>query len=214
MLFAFALMTILPYYQSATVIDRIAIVVGKHAIKTSDIERDLRVTQFLNHDPPDTASVATRKASAQRLIDQELIREDIAAEGNTAAMETEAGALYDQLLHARFNGSEQQLAAELKRRGFAKQQLLEQLQWQLIVLRFIDERFRPGVLISDDDISKYWEQHSAELRRQDFKLASLEAATLQIRETLEGEQINRDFETWLTQARKNARIEYKIGNLK
>jgi hypothetical protein len=33
----------------AVVIDRIAVIVGKHAIKSSNIGRDLRVTQFLNH---------------------------------------------------------------------------------------------------------------------------------------------------------------------
>jgi hypothetical protein len=214
MLLLLAVVTILPLYQSATVVDRIAVVVGKHAIKTSDIERDLRVTQFLNNEGPDATSIPPRKASAQRLIDQELIREDIAAAVNTSASVEDAEMLYRQILRARFGGSEPLLLAELKRRGLTKQQLIEQLQWQLTVLRFIDERFRPGVVISDEDINEYWEQHSAELRRKDLKLTSLEAATPEIRETLEGEQINRDFEAWLAQARKNTRIEVKIEDLK
>ena len=61
----------------AIVLDRIAVVVGKVAIKSSDIERDIRVTAFLNHEPlvftPDA-----RKKAADRLIDQQIIRQEIA----------------------------------------------------------------------------------------------------------------------------------------
>jgi len=206
-------LAIIPWFQSPVVIDQIAIVVGKHAVKTSDLLRDLRVTEFLNNEPPDMG-LAARRASAQRLIDQELIRVDFAAAGNTGHMETEAWALFDQLMRDRFKGSEAQLLAELQRRSLTKEQLLAQLQWQLVVLRFIDERFRPGVLITDDDVRAYYEQHAADLKRQDSTLTSLDAATPKIKELLEGEQINRDFEKWLDDARKAAPIDYKLGELK
>jgi hypothetical protein len=200
-------------YQSPVVMDQIAVVVGKHPIKTSDIMRDLRVTQFLNNEPL-KASDAVRKASAQRLIDQELIRKDIEGVGNTSSMAAEASALYNQLVHQRFNGSEPQLLAELQKRALTKEQLLQQLQWQLTVLRFIDERFRPGVVISDEDVHKYYSQHAVDTKWKDLKSATFEAAAPQIRETLEAEQINRDFETWIAQARKNTRIIYKLQDLK
>jgi len=44
----------------AVIIDRIAVVVDKHVIKTSDIERDLRSTQFLNRDRLDLSADAKR----------------------------------------------------------------------------------------------------------------------------------------------------------
>src|ERR1035438_2612318 len=58
------------------VIDRIAVIVDKHAIKASDVERDLRVTQFLNRERLDLSVDAKRK-SAERLIDQSIIRDEI-----------------------------------------------------------------------------------------------------------------------------------------
>jgi hypothetical protein len=194
--------------NASSIIDQIAVVVGKHAIKTSDIQRDLRVTQFLNNQPPDN-STAAKRASAQRLIDQEFIRSDLASAANAGHLENEANALLQQLVRDRFGGSEAQLDAELHRRSLTRSELLDELQWQLVVLRFIDERFRPGVSIADDQINDYYQQHSVEFKGQD-----LAAATPKIREILEGEQINRDFEDWLTQARKATRIDYKLEELK
>lgn len=194
--------------SGGTVIDQIAVVVGKHAIKTSDIQRDLRITEFLNNEPPDN-SIKAKRASAQRLIDQELIRADLASFSNTSSMESEANALLQQLVRDRFAGSEANLAGELQRRSLTKSQLLDQLQWQLVVLRFIDERFRPAVVVTDEQISDYYQKHSTELRGMD-----LATATPKIRELLEGEQINQAFDDWLAQARKTAHVDYKMDELK
>jgi hypothetical protein len=106
------------------------------------------------------------------------------------------------------------LEAELRRRGLSSAQVLDQLQWQLVVLRFIDERFRPGVTVTDDEMRAYYEQNAAALKRQDPAHNTLEDLTPKIREILEGERINRNFEDWLQQARKNVRIDYKMDQLK
>src|SRR2546421_3945481 len=36
----------------------------------------------------------------------------------------------------------------------------------LTVLRFIDVRFKPAVLVTDDEIEKYYRDHAAALRRE------------------------------------------------
>src|SRR5215813_4042872 len=61
---------------AADVIDRIVVVVGNRVIKSSDITRDLRVTGFLNAEKPEFTD-QTRRKSAERLIDQTLIRNQI-----------------------------------------------------------------------------------------------------------------------------------------
>ncbi len=105
------------------------------------------------------------------------------------------------------------MTAELGRRGLSAAQLLDQLQWQLVVLRFIDQRFRPGVIVSDEEVRAYYEQHAAELNRQYPGNNTPEDLMPRIREIVEGERINRNFEDWLQQARKTVRIEYKLGEL-
>src|SRR3569833_649743 len=73
----------------AVVLDRVAVVVGKRAIKLSDIERDIRVTAFLTHATVDT-SAAARCKSAERLVDQTVIRDEIATGDYERATDADA----------------------------------------------------------------------------------------------------------------------------
>jgi peptidyl-prolyl cis-trans isomerase SurA len=193
--------------SSATIIDRIAIAVGRRAIKTSDIDRDLRLTAFLNGAPV-TNSAAARKGAGERLVDQQLIRQEIATGQYPRATDAEAAELLHQIRSSRFGGSDQRLRAALARYGLSESQLQDQLLWQLTVLRFINDRFRPGVQVSDEQVRQYYDAHLADLTRQYPKDSSFETLEPKIREMIEGDQTNQQFEDWLTAARKNVRIEY------
>ena len=99
--FLVALMTYL--LPGAVVLDRIAVIVGKRVIKTSDIERDLRITDFLNGDPLVLTS-QTRHKAAERLIDQSIIRDEIASGGYQRATDAEASATLAKLRQTRYGG--------------------------------------------------------------------------------------------------------------
>ena len=194
--------------QAAVVIDRIAVVVGKHAIKASDIDRDLRVTEFQNRTPLDLSAAAKRK-SAERLIDQSVIRDEIATGGYDRASNAEAEAMLGQIRRERYDGSAVRMRQELTRYSLSEQDLREELLWQLTVLRFIDERFSSAVPVADQDIRDYYNQHLTQLKREyprDYSFTALES---KIRSILQGEEVNKQFEAWLEEARKNQRIEYK-----
>jgi len=186
----------------AVVIDRIAAVVGKHAIKVSDVDRDLRVTDFLNGQPLVESADAKRK-SADRLIDQQIIRDELSTGGYQRATDADANAMLDQIRQNRYGGSEPRLRQALTRYGLNEDALREQLVWQLTVLKFIDERFRAGVLVTDEEVRGYYDQHP------DLRKASFESVAPKIRSTLQGEQVNKQFEDWLTEARKQARVEFR-----
>ena len=64
----------LSYLAGAVLIDRIAVIVGTHVVKASDVDRDLRLTSFINRQQMDFTSAAKRKA-ADRLVDQQIIRQ-------------------------------------------------------------------------------------------------------------------------------------------
>ena len=192
----------------AGVIDRVAVIVGTRVVKTSDIERELRVSSFLNRQPLDQSSAAMHKA-AERLIDQELVRQDLLNGQYGQPTEKEAAAFLQQLKRDRFRNSEQQFQAELARHHLTEEQLRRQLLWQLTVLRFIDQRFRPGVLVTDEDVTAYYQQHRAELQKTNLRNSSLEALSPEIRETITGDRINQAFEDWLKETRRGLRIEYR-----
>ena len=208
MRFLTALLAIAVSSNAAIVLDRMAVIVGKHVIKTSDIEWDLRVTEFLNREPLDFSAKAKRQ-SAERLIDQEVIRQNIVTGNYRRPPDSDAGALESQLRRDRFGGSDVRMREELQRYGLTGEQLRAQLFWQLTALRFIDQRFRPAVMVGDDDVRGYYDQHLADLRHQYPDDYSFEALQPKIRNLLEGQRINEGFNQWLEQARTRYRIEYR-----
>lgn len=193
--------------SAAEIIDRIAVTVGKHAIKLSGIDRDLRITEFLNREPLSLSSNA-RRAAAERLIDQILLRDEIEQGGYARPADSDVEALLNRIRQERFGGSDARLQEALAADGLTEDQLRQQLLWQLEVLRFIDQRFRSGVLVTDDDVRSYYEQHRADLTRQNPQNAGLEALEPKIRQSLEGERINQNFAQWLEEARRRNRIQY------
>lgn len=197
-----ALLVCLAPLRGAVVIDRIDVVVNRHPVKASDVDLDLRLTAFLNQEPLKT-DPAARRSAADRLVDQEIIRNSIASGGYPRAADQDAANLMAQIRRDRFGSSEARMRRELTRYGLTEDRLRGQLLWQLTVLRFIDQRFRGGILVSDEDIRNYYTQHRARFRE------TLESETETIRNTLEGEQVNRQFEAWLDEARKRAAVRYR-----
>jgi hypothetical protein len=190
--------------RAAVVIDRIAVVVGKHVIKLSDIDRDLRLTAFLNRQVLKETADEARKA-ADRLIDQQIIRNELASGGYERATDADADALLREIRQNRYGGLEMRLKEALTGYGLTEDQLRAQLLWQLTVLGFIEQRFSPGVLVTDEEVRAWYEIHP------EVQKASFEAAAPQIRKNLEGEQVNSQFEAWLDAARKLERVEFREG---
>jgi hypothetical protein len=196
--------------SGAVILDRIAVIAGSHVIKASDIDRDIRLTDFLNRAPLNI-NASTKREAAERLITQQIIRDEVVSGGYRRPPESEATELEAELRRDRFNGSEQRLREALQRYGLTESELHEQLLWQITVLQFINQRFRGGVVVSDDDVRSYYDQHIAELRRDYPKDNSFDALTPKIRTRLEGERINQSFGEWLDQARKSERVDFKPG---
>jgi hypothetical protein len=205
----FLLLLIVVSVSSAVmVLDRMAVIVGKHLIKSSDIDWDLRVTEFLNREPLNFNPQAKRQ-SAERLIDQEIIRQEIVTGNYRRPPDSEATTLEVQLKRDRFNGSDLRTREALQHYGVTENQLHAQLLWQLTVLRFIDQRFRPAVIVTDEEVRAYYDQHLAELRRQYPADSTFETLEPKLRSLLEGQRIDESLNRWLDEARKRDRIEYR-----
>lgn len=196
--------------SASVVLDRVAVIVGKQVIKESDILRDLRVTDFLNRQPADFSAAAKRKA-ADRLVEQMIIRDEIRRGAYAQASASQVDAMLKQIRDQRAGGSGARLQQELARYGLTDDQLRAQLQWQFDVLKFIDQRFRPGVMVTDENVKTYYDQHRAALERQYPQTKTYEAMEPKVRELLEGQQLNQEFDRWLDAERKRAAIEYKQG---
>jgi hypothetical protein len=197
----------------AVIIDRIAIVVGgDKIIKDSDINRDIRLVSFINKQKADFGADA-RRTAASRLVDQMLIRREIEVGMYSVPSESDVAKTLAGVEKSRCPTAAQ-CKKEMADYGLTQQELKEYLSWQLTVLRFIDTRFRPAVLVSDEEIEAYYRQHLAELQKQNpGKPDTLEALHDQIQQTITAERINEQFYSWLKARRQAIKVEYREASL-
>lgn len=197
----------------AVIIDQIAVVVGGAIIKDSDIERDIRVVSFLNRQKL-IFDVSTRKAAASRLIDQSLIQREIDVGEYQIPPESDAGKLLRDTEKDRA-ASAGEFSRLLAQYGLSVEQLRAHLYWELTVLRFIDQRFRPAVLVTDDDVQNYYREHAAQFRNPHTgQPESLDEARSEIRETITNERINQQYDAWIRTRRRATNIRFLEESLK
>ena len=206
-----ALFLLAPSIAFSTTIDRIAVIVGNSIVKDSDIERDLRVTAFLDGAPLDLGRDARKKA-AKRLIDQIFIRREIRLGDYPSATPEEAGRQLDVLKKEKFK-TNAAFQNALTRYGLTEADLRSQFQWQLTVLRFIDARFKPAVLVSDQEIERYYGAHRTELVREQPGKTSLHDLEDTVRDILTGEKVNQLFFSWLDEQRQGVKIQFREASL-
>jgi molybdopterin-biosynthesis enzyme MoeA-like protein len=192
----------------AEIIDRIAVVVGNSVITESEILREIRLTAFLNGEPVDFSPIVKRK-TAERLVEQRLISNEIAASLYGLPSEAAAQEMLKQIKD-RFP-NEMVYQEELMRVGITEGELKAHLARQLATLSFLDFRFRPGIQIGEDEIGKYFNDRlTPELKKAkpggEFSLNDFRS---QVREALIGERIDLASDAWLKQARQRTRIEFR-----
>ncbi len=188
------------------IIDRIAVRVDNAIIKDSDIDRNLRVTQFLN-DQSLTINNEARREAAKRLIEQSFIREELQLGDYPQASWQEADQQLDVLKKDRYK-TEAALQQAIHRYGLVEPDLRFEFRGQLTVLRFIDQRFKPAVLVTDEEIEKYYRDHQTALRRANPGKSSLDDLRDQIRDILAGEKVNEQFFAWLDDQRKTHKVQF------
>jgi len=192
----------------SVVIDRIAVSVGNRVITTSDIDREIRVTAFLNGVKPDL-SAGNQRATADRMVEQKLIRRELETSRYPVPGSAEiVPVLADfQKQHYRDDAEFQRALADY---GITEQDVKDQLLWQRTLLLFIDVRFRPGVQVSSQDIQDYFDKVVTPAARAAHpeQPVALEDFRDRIEQTLTGQRVDQQVDTWLREARGRTDIVY------
>lgn len=195
------LLLLLAVLCRADLIDRVAVAVGNSIITESEILRQIRITALLNDEKPDFSSENKRR-TAERLVEQALIRREIASSQylpNSVGGIEEA---YDAFRKRWPVDAEYKQALETRRLSDAE--VRDAFRWQLTFMDFIANRFRPGIQVSEDEMREFY----------NFQVApkgdiSFDEARSEIEEALTEERVNAALDRWLGQARTQTRIIYK-----
>jgi len=193
----------------AEVVDRIAVSVAGQVVTLGDIKRQIRLGAFLNKEPLDLSEANLRRV-AGLLVDQALIRREAELSRYappTHAEVTEAMKEYAAALGLDFAG----LLELARKQGFSEQETRELASVRIMVVRFIDYRFRPGVQLGEADVNRYYTDvflPQFRARVQGQEPPALDEVRERIIDILNTQLATEASTQWLEQARKVARIRY------
>jgi peptidyl-prolyl cis-trans isomerase SurA len=193
---------------SAEVIDRIIATVNGHVILQSDWDEALCYEALLTNRVLAQFTDDDRRAVLDRLIDQELLREQMksadfahATDAEVAARVANARKLYPQ---AASGEAWQSLLAQYH---LAEQDLLAHVRQQIDVMRLVDARLRPAVQIDSKSIEAYYrDQFVPKLKQAGASEVPLAEVSAKIRELLTEEKVSELLISWLQTLRSEGQV--------
>jgi peptidyl-prolyl cis-trans isomerase SurA len=195
-------------HASAEVIDRIVATVNGRVILQSDWDEALCYQALLTNRTLAQFTDDDRRAVLDRLIDQELLHEQIksadflhATDAEAAARVAEARKLYPQ---AASNETWQALLATYH---LTERDLLARVRQQIDVMRLVDARLRPTVEIDSKSIEAYYrDQFVPKLKQTGASEVPLADVSAKIRELLTEQKVSELLVSWLQTLRSEGQV--------
>ena len=194
--------------RAGDILDRIVATVNNHIILQSEWEDAIRYEAFLSGRPLDQVDAGDRKAALDRLIDQELLREQMRSSDFPHAS-SEVVEKRIQEIRKQYGDSENESAwkAALVRYGLTEDELRRRVALQQDLLGLVDARLRPSVIIDSKSIESYYNQELLpQLRQSGAQQVPLAEVTPKIKELLTQQKMNQMLVAWLHDLRSGSRI--------
>jgi hypothetical protein len=134
---------------AAAVVDRVAVVIGKTVLTESEVRMEVRLTEFLNKQPLDF-SAEQRRAAAERLVDQQLIRDEMKVSNIAGVPASEADTILQNFIRNQYPDAAR-FRADLTKYGITEQDLKQHLAWQVAAIRFTDSRFQAPAPVVENE---------------------------------------------------------------
>ncbi len=198
------------------VLDSIVATVNGHIILQSDWDDALRCQAFEDGRSLDQLPPAEHKAALDRLIDQELLREQMHSSDFQHASNQEVTQRIQDIRRQYPEATTTQgWQALLRRRGLTEDELRQHVSQQLDLMSLVDARLRPNVSIDSKSIESYYNQQLLpQLRQSGEKEVPLAEVTPKIKELLTQQQMNQLLLAWLDNLRSGSEIRRQTSDSK
>ncbi len=198
---------------SPVVLDRAVAVVNRHVILASDLDDEIRLSVLDANNA--TSQELTRQQALEKLISRTLIEQQIRQE-DMAALEPSPEAVNARLHEIRTElpacirqncASDVGWKAFLAAHGLTQQRVDAYLRYRLEILSFIEERFRQGIQIPEQEIEAYYHDTLLPEYAPGETVPPLAQVSSRIQEILLQQQVNDLFDNWLTNLRQQGDVE-------
>ena len=194
--------------RAGEVIDRIVATVNGRIILQSDWDEALSYEALLSGRALSFFTDEDRRAVLDRLIDQELLAEQMKSASFKHASEEDAAAEIAEVrkLHPDAATAEGWQAL-LARYGVTEKALMDHVEQQIDLMRLVDAHLRPAVQIDSKSIEAYYrDKFVPQLKQSGSGDVPLADVSGQIREILTQEKVSELMASWLQSLRAESKV--------
>ena len=185
-------------------VDRIAATVNDVAIPESEVRKAM-LTSALRPDPGETPE-AFRARVLDALIDQHLEYEDAQRFGPAPPDATGIAAAMRRL-EDRLRAEGKDPDAEFVRAGLTREEVRASIERQLLIQRYLRERFTPVALADEERAREEYEKHYVpERRAAGLPVPPFESVADEMRKRAQQRAFEEEVEKWRKELRQKARI--------
>ena len=197
--------------STAEVLDRIVATVNRHAILQSEWDEAIAFECLVNGRPPQEVTADSRIQTLERLIDQELIAEQMSASAFVpAAAEDIAGRVRELRQVVPAWKTDDGWGAALASYGLTEEDVQERTAVQVNLSRYLDLRFRPEIHIERRAMEDYYRQQLLpQMRAAGWPNTPFEQVAPKIEQLLIEQRMNELQDEWLRSLRLQGDIQVR-----
>lgn len=188
------------------IVDRVVANVNGHVVLQSDWEEEVSFEAFEDGKDPSTFTDAERKAALDRLIDQELLREQVRPSQPAPSEQVAERMAEVRKLHPNAATDEGWRVA-LQHCGLTQKSLETRLSDQIQLMRLVEDRLRPSIHIDQQAVESYYrDQLVPELQKAGTQAKPLTEMYGRIKTLLAERKLNELLNGWLASLRSEGHI--------
>ncbi len=192
------------------VVDRVVANVNGHVVLQSDWEQEVAFEALSDGRDPDSFTTAERKAALDRLIDQELLREQVrpAQPAPSEQVAARVAELRNEVRKLFPDGaSDDGWRATLQRYGLSQSSLEKRLSDQIQLMKLVEDRLRPSIHIDQQAVETYYhDQLLPEMKKAGSRATPLTEVFGRIKDLLAQQKMNELLSGWLANLRSGSHI--------
>jgi peptidyl-prolyl cis-trans isomerase SurA len=193
--------------RAADVVDRIVATVNGRVILQSDWDDAVRYEAFVEGRPLNQLTDQDRGKALDRLIDQELLREQSQTGDTTQPPADEVQQRVQEIQKQHDAADPASWRSVLTSYGLDQKQLETHVAHDISILRQVEARLRPAVQIVPQTIESYYrDTFLPQLKKAGAAVVPLAQVSGKIREILTEQKINELFTSWLRSLRSESKI--------
>jgi peptidyl-prolyl cis-trans isomerase SurA len=194
------------FARAGQVVDRVVANVNGHVVLQSDWEQEVAFEAFANGRDPDSFTEAERKEALDRLVDQELLREQVRPSQPAPSDQVAAQVARVRNLNPDCS-TDAGWHAKLQRYGLTEKSLAQHLSDEIQLMKLVEDRLRPSIQIDQHAVEAYYHDHLLpDIKKAGGSAQPLTEVFNRIKDLLAEKKMNELLTGWLANLRSESHI--------